>query len=55
MQRWKKKFRGLTKITQDKTILKEDTEEPIELDEKELKKYIDLVVRESKKEHENLK
>jgi hypothetical protein len=47
--------RTITKITQDKTILKEDTEEPIEFDEKELKKYIDLVVRESKKEHENLK
>ena len=48
-EREKEIQKTITKITQDKTILKEDTEEPIELDEKELKKYIDLVVRESKK------
>ena len=35
-------------------MLEEDTKEPIEFDEKELKKYIDVVVRESKKEHENI-
>jgi hypothetical protein len=51
----KEVLKTITKITQDKTMLEEDTEEPIELDEKELKKYIDVVVRESKKEHENLK
>jgi hypothetical protein len=48
-------LKTITKITQDKSTVEEDTEEPIELDENELKKYIDLVVRESKKEHENLK
>ena len=45
----------ITKITQDKTMLEEDTEEQIELDENELKKYIDIVVRESNKKHENIK
>ena len=45
----------ITKITQDKTMLEEDREETVELDENELKKYIDIVVRESKKEHENIK
>jgi hypothetical protein len=51
----KEVLKTITKITQDKTMLEEDTKEPIELDEKELKKYIDVVVRESKKKHENLK
>ena len=45
----------ITKIPQDKTMLEEDTEEQIELDENELKKYIDIVVRESNKKHENIK
>jgi hypothetical protein len=48
-------LRTITKIAQDKTTLEEDTKEPIELDENELKKYIDVVVRESRKEHENPK
>ena len=47
--------RTITNIIQDKTMLKEDTEEVVELDENELKKYIDILVRESKKEHENIK
>jgi hypothetical protein len=41
------------KITQDKNRLEIDTEQqqqqPIELDENELKKYVDLVIREVKK------
>ena len=47
--------RTITKITQDKTVLEEDTKDTIELDENELKKYIDIVIRESNKEHENIK
>jgi hypothetical protein len=47
--------RTITNITQDKTMLEEDTEEVVELDENELKKYIDIIVRESNKEHENIK
>jgi type II restriction/modification system DNA methylase subunit YeeA len=47
--------RTITKIAQDKTLLEEDTKELIELDENELRKYIDIVVRESRKEHENPK
>ncbi|HZD82400.1 MAG TPA: hypothetical protein VE076_05925 [Nitrososphaeraceae archaeon] len=41
------------KITQDKERLEIDTEQqqqqPVELDEKELKKYVDFVIREVKK------
>jgi hypothetical protein len=40
----------VTKITQDKDALEEDKETKFELDEKELEKYIDLVIREVKKE-----
>ena len=47
--------RTIAKITQDKPMLEEDTKEPIELDENELKKYIDIVVRESNKKHQNIK
>jgi len=47
--------RTITKIAQGKTMLEEDTKEPIELDENKLKKYIDVVIRESNKEHENIK
>jgi hypothetical protein len=39
------------KITQDKDRLEIDTEQqqqPVELDEKELKKYVDFVIREVK-------
>jgi hypothetical protein len=40
----------VAKIAQDKNRLEIDTQQqPIELDEKELKKYVDLVVREIKK------
>ena len=50
MQRWKKR---LKKIAQDKDRLDIDTEQqqqqPVELDEKELKKYVDFVIREVKK------
>jgi hypothetical protein len=46
----KELLKTIAKITQHKTILKEDPEEPIELDEKELKKYIDLIAREVKKQ-----
>ena len=37
------------KISQDKESLERDTEQPVELDEKELKKYVDFVIREVKK------
>ena len=47
--RWKKK-KTVAKITQDKDRLQIETAQPIQLDERELKKYIDLVVREIKKE-----
>jgi hypothetical protein len=47
--------RTISKITQNKTMLEENTEDQIELDENELKKYIDIVIRESKKEDENIK
>ena len=42
--------RTVKKITQDKESLLTDTVIPIELDEKELQKYVDLVIREVKKE-----
>jgi hypothetical protein len=42
--------RTITKITRDKGKLEIDRSQPIELDEHELKKYINLVVREIKKE-----
>jgi tripartite-type tricarboxylate transporter receptor subunit TctC len=44
--------RTIKKITQDKDRLEIDTEQqqqPVELDENELKKYVDLVTREVKK------
>jgi hypothetical protein len=47
--------RTISKITQNKAMLEENTEDSIELDENELKKYIDIVIRESSKEHENIK
>ncbi len=37
-------------IDQDKARLEIETEQPVELDEKELKKYVDFVIREVKKE-----
>ena len=40
----------VTKITQDKNSLMTETDQRMELDEKELKKYVDLVVKEVKKE-----
>jgi hypothetical protein len=42
--------RTVKKIAQDKDRLEIDTKLPIELDEKELKKYVDLVIREVKKD-----
>jgi hypothetical protein len=42
--------RTVKKIAQDKDRLEIDTKLPIELDEKELKKYVDLVIKEVKKE-----
>jgi hypothetical protein len=42
--------RTVKKIAQDKDRLEIDTKLPIEFDEKELKKYVDLVIREVKKE-----
>jgi hypothetical protein len=43
--------RTVKKITQDKDRLEIDTEQqqPVELDENELKKYVDLVIREVKR------
>jgi hypothetical protein len=41
--------RTVNKITQDKGSLGMNTELSIELDEKELKKYVDFVIREVKK------
>jgi hypothetical protein len=46
--------RTITKITRDKTMLEEDTEDPIQLDENELKKYIDFVIKEVKKQDESV-
>ena len=40
----------VTKITQDKNSLMTETDQRMELDEEELKKYVDLVVKEVKKE-----
>ena len=40
----------VTKITNEKKHLITDTKQPVELDGMELKKYIELVVREVKKE-----
>ena len=40
----------VTKITQDKNNLMIETEQTVELDEDELKKYVDLVIREIRKE-----
>ena len=37
------------KISQDKESLERDIEQPVELDEQELKKYVDFVIREVKK------
>jgi hypothetical protein len=39
-----------TKITDEKKHLMTETQEPVELDRMELKKYIELVVREVKKD-----
>jgi hypothetical protein len=49
-----KTVKEITQDAQDKGNLEIDTEQqPIELDEKELKKYVDLVIREIKKEHKH--
>jgi hypothetical protein len=40
----------VAKITGDKDTLEKDTYQPVELDEEELKKYLDIVTREIKKE-----
>ena len=37
------------RINQDKDRLEIDTQQPVELDESELKKYVDLVIREAKR------
>ena len=37
------------RINQDKDSLEIDTQQPVELDENELKKYVDLVIREVKR------
>ena len=37
------------RINQDKDSLEIDTQQPVELDENELKKYVDFVIREVKK------
>jgi hypothetical protein len=42
--------RTVAKITGDKDMLEKDTYSPVELDEDELKKYLDIVTREIKKE-----
>jgi hypothetical protein len=41
----------VTKISQNMDTLEEDKKTDLELDENELKKYVDLVVREVKKEN----
>jgi hypothetical protein len=49
-----KTVKEITQDALDKGNLEIDTEQqPIELDEKELKKYVDLVIREIKKEHKH--
>jgi hypothetical protein len=40
------------RINQDKDRLEIDTQQPVELDESELKKYVDFVIREVKKKAE---
>jgi hypothetical protein len=44
-------LRTVTKITNEKKRLMTDTEQPSELDGMELKKYMEFVVREVKKEN----
>lgn len=41
----------VTKITDEKKHLMTDTEQPVELDGTELKKYLEFVMREVKKEN----
>jgi hypothetical protein len=55
MQRWRVKLRTVRKISKDKNLLKIDAEQQrlLEIDEKGLKKYLDLVIREVKKEDKN--
>jgi hypothetical protein len=43
----------VTKIVQSQSDMKTETKVGIELDEKELKRYIDLVIRELKRGDEN--
>jgi len=43
--------KAVTKITNEKKHLMTDTEQPVELDGKELKKYLEFVMREVKKEN----
>jgi hypothetical protein len=54
MQKWKKRLKKLSKklLRTDslEADITEQQQQPIELDEQELKKYVDLVIREVKKE-----
>jgi hypothetical protein len=43
--------KAVTKITNEKKHLLTETEQPIELDGMELKKYLEFVVREVKKDN----
>jgi hypothetical protein len=44
----------VTKITDEKKHLMTETQQPVELDGMELKKYIELVVREVKKDKQTI-
>ena len=47
--------RKIKKISQNKNTLEEHTHEPIELDENQLQKYIDIIIKELNKGGQNIK
>ncbi len=49
MPKWKRKFRKPQQVIRDKDELEKELEEPVELDELELEKYVEFVVREVRK------
>ncbi len=56
MLRWRAKLKKLSEELRDNDSLEigpEQRQQPIKLDEKELKKYLDFVIREVKKGDEN--
>jgi hypothetical protein len=49
MQKWRRKSRGLTDLVESQDIKAIHTLGEVELDEKELRRYIDIVIKEVKK------